>query len=250
MSVTRFGSRFPSRSGDGGSTQALKRAVDVTLVVVTAPLTLPVLLVAMLFVWILDGRPILFRQDRCGLHGRQFVLLKLRTMTIGRVDGITVSGDPRITSCGRILRWLKLDELPQLWNVLTGDMSLVGPRPELPRWVDRYPKEFTIIQAVRPGLTDFASICYRDEASVIQSLVARGVAPSGDAAYGDFILPDKLNLNRRYLERRRLTTDFTVIAATLYAVVSGRVPTRLLTSISGVAPKAWDATEGSPTDAL
>jgi lipopolysaccharide/colanic/teichoic acid biosynthesis glycosyltransferase len=248
MSVTRFGSHFPSRSGDAGGKQPLKRAVDLTLVVVTAPLTLPVLLAAVLCVWIFDGRPVLFRQDRCGLHGRRFALLKLRTMTVGRDDGITVSGDPRITSCGRILRWLKLDELPQLWNVLTGDMSLVGPRPELPRWVDRYPQEFNVIQTVRPGLTDFASICYRDEAGVIQRLVARGVAPSGEAAYSDFILPDKLLLNRRYLERRRLTTDFAVMAATLYAVVSGRVPIRLITSISGVLPQAWDATEGSTTD--
>jgi lipopolysaccharide/colanic/teichoic acid biosynthesis glycosyltransferase len=248
MSVTRFGSRSPSSSADAGGRQALKRAVDLALVVVTAPLTLSVLLVAVVCVWVFDGRPILYKQDRCGLHGRRFVLLKLRTMTVGRGDGITVSGDPRITRCGRILRWLKIDELPQLWNVLTGDMSLVGPRPELPRWVDRYPDEFNKIQTVRPGLTDFASIYYRDEAVVIQRLVARGLAPSGDDAYGDFILPDKLQLNRRYLERRRLTTDFAVMAATLYAVVSGRVPVRLVTSISGAAPRTWDTTEGSATD--
>jgi lipopolysaccharide/colanic/teichoic acid biosynthesis glycosyltransferase len=164
------------------------------------------------------------------------VLLKLRSMTVGEGASVTAAADPRVTRCGAVLRRLKIDELPQLWNVLRGDISLVGPRPELPCWVDRFPAEFRSVQTVPAGLTDFASIYFRDEAEVLQRLVAANPDLSLDGVYADVVLPSKLELERRYVERSGLLVDLAVIAATLSAVLLRRIPVRLMARLGGPPP--------------
>jgi lipopolysaccharide/colanic/teichoic acid biosynthesis glycosyltransferase len=156
------------------------------------------------------GFPVLFTQDRIGRRGKPFRLKKFRTMRPGKKGtSITVSGDSRITRVGRFLRKFKLDELPQLWNVVRGDMSLVGPRPEVPEFVDfRQPVWRTVLQA-RPGITDPASIAYRDE----ETLLARAADPI--AYYRESVLPAKLALNVEYLSKRTVASDFRVILQTI-----------------------------------
>ena len=155
--------------------------------------------------------PAFFRQTRIGRHGRPFELVKLRTMradapSIG--PAITAGADPRITRFGARLRRAKLDELPQLWNVVRGDMSLVGPRPEVPRYVARYCPAARAALRVRPGLTDPASLAFADEAAVL----ARCDDP--ERVYAEEILPWKLALSLAYLERRTVWTDLGIVART------------------------------------
>ncbi|HEY4083322.1 MAG TPA: sugar transferase [Burkholderiaceae bacterium] len=168
-------------------------------------------------VWIrLDSRgPVLFRQERVGRFGRPFMIHKFRTM---RVDNaglqITVGEDARITAAGRFLRASKLDELPQLWDVLRGAMSLVGPRPEVPRYVALYPADLReIVLSVRPGITDLASLEYRDEGAVL----ARAADP--ERAYVDEVMPAKLALSARYVREASMTGDLRLILATVRAIL-------------------------------
>jgi lipopolysaccharide/colanic/teichoic acid biosynthesis glycosyltransferase len=213
-----------------------KRIVDIALVVVSSPLTVPLAVLGAVAVLVRDGRPVFYRQVRCGEGGRRFMLFKLRTMAPGDGAGITSAADPRVTRCGAVLRRLKVDELPQLWNVLRGDMSLVGPRPELPSWVDRFPSDFRRVHSLPAGLTDFASIYFRDEAEVLQRLLAADPAMSLEDAYATVVLPGKLDLNRRYAERSGLITDLAVIVVTLYAVILRRVPVGFMTRLVGAPP--------------
>jgi len=163
--------------------------------------------------------PVFFRQVRVGRGGVPFRIYKFRSM---RVDAealggqLTVDGDTRVTRVGAFLRASKIDELPQLINVLVGDMSLVGPRPEVPRYVALYTPEQRRVLEVRPGITDPASIQYRDESAVL----ARAVDP--ERAYVDEVLPHKLAINLAYLERRSLASDVGVILATLWRLLRRR----------------------------
>src|SRR5262249_17896216 len=155
--------------------------------------------------------PVLFVQERVGRDGRSFGLLKIRTMVAdatARGPGLTMAGDPRVTRVGAWLRRRKLDELPQLVNVVRGDMSLVGPRPELPRYVAGYSARERAVLRVRPGLTDPASLAFVDEAAVL----ARFDDP--ERAYVAVVLPRKLSLSLAYLERRTLRSDLGVLART------------------------------------
>ena len=158
--------------------------------------------------------PALFRQERVGRHGRPFRIHKLRTMRQDAAGpAITVGDDPRITRAGRLLRRTRLDELPQFIDVLRGDMSLVGPRPELPRYVAQYPaalRERAL--SVRPGLTDPASLAFIDEAARL----ARAADPERE--YVEVILPLKLQAAADYAERATLWTDLQVLARTLRAL--------------------------------
>lgn len=160
-----------------------------------------------------------FSQVRVGKDGRDFTLYKFRTMKTREKDGsgITVGGrDPRITRVGYYLRKFKLDELPQLYNVLKGDMSLVGPRPELRRYVDLYtPSQRQVLQ-VPPGITDYASIEYADENEIL------GRAEDPEQEYIRRIMPDKIRLNRQYIEKRSVKEYFKVIFLTLRKIVAGR----------------------------
>lgn len=165
--------------------------------------------------WIkLDSRgPVMFRQERVGRHGRPFRIHKFRTM---RVDApqlgpqITIGDDARITRSGRWLRASKVDELPQLWDVLRGAMSLVGPRPEVPRYVALYPAALReLVLSVRPGITDPASLSFRNESE----LLAKAADPERE--YVEVVMPMKLNLAADYVRNASLLGDIRLILATL-----------------------------------
>jgi FlaA1/EpsC-like NDP-sugar epimerase/lipopolysaccharide/colanic/teichoic acid biosynthesis glycosyltransferase len=163
-----------------------------------------------------DGGPVLFRQVRVGRHGRPFWILKFRTMTAGadrRGPAVTRRGDPRVTRIGGVLRNWKLDELPQLVNVLRGDMSLVGPRPELRRYVRQFADDFRDIHSVRPGLTDLASISYRHEADWLAG------CSDPEAAYVRQVLPDKIRLAKLYVRRASLGYDLWLVLCTLLVLL-------------------------------
>jgi lipopolysaccharide/colanic/teichoic acid biosynthesis glycosyltransferase len=173
-------------------------------------------IIAVLIKWDSDG-PVFFRQSRIGRHFRPFFIYKFRTMlsdapAIGPL--LTVGDDPRITRVGRWLRRTKLDELPQVINILTGDMSFVGPRPEVERYVRLFRTEYAEILQVRPGITDLASLKYRAEST----LLAR--SPKPEEEYVTRILPDKLRLGQQYVRELSLGRDVMLIARTLAAVVS------------------------------
>lgn len=170
----------------------------------------PALLAIALAVRWWDGRPVFFRQERIGRGGRPFRLWKFRTMS-NRNEGtaITASGDPRVTRLGRWLRAYKLDELPQLWNVARGDMSLIGPRPEVPCYVDAASPVWQAVHRVRPGVTDLATLVYRDEERILAAFT------DPERGYREAVLPAKLKLNLEYLERRSALTDLKLLALTV-----------------------------------
>ncbi|MEO6057656.1 MAG: sugar transferase [Gemmatimonadales bacterium] len=192
-----------------------KRVLDVGLAGLGILMLSPLLAAVALAVVADSPGPVLFRQVRVGRRFRRFRILKFRTMVAdadARGGVLTLAGDPRITRAGRLLRRLKLDELPQLFNVVAGDMSLVGPRPEVPEYVERFRAEFAEVLAIRPGLTDLASLKYRDEAAVLAT------AADPDAEYVRVILPDKLRLAREYAGRASLRLDLSIILRTIGAV--------------------------------
>ena len=157
-----------------------------------------------------------YRQKRVGKGGREFTLYKFRSMRTGsdRKGLLTVGGkDPRITKTGAFIRKYKLDELPQLFNVLKGDMSLVGPRPEVSRYVAFYSPEQRKVLTVRPGITDYASIEYIDENEIL------GRAEDADKAYVEQIMPDKIRRNMKYIENRSVKEYFKVIFLTLQKLI-------------------------------
>ena len=191
----------------------------------------PVLLLAIASVRIGSPGPALFRQTRVGRDGRPFSLFKLRTMTAESSGSrLTARGDPRITPLGRLLRKSKLDELPELWNILCGDMSFVGPRPEVPHYVDLSNPLWRAVLRVRPGLTDPITLRLRNE----EQLLA-GVPGDHEAFYVNVLLPFKLRGSLAYLARRTPWTDVAVLLNTAAAVV---VPGLLLNSTVEDAPSA------------
>jgi lipopolysaccharide/colanic/teichoic acid biosynthesis glycosyltransferase len=198
-----------------------KRAFDLFWSILGLTVLSPLLALIAILVKVEDGGPIFFRQVRIGLGGRPFRIWKFRTMVVdaerqGR--SITVGQDSRITPIGRRLRDTKLDEIPQLVNVLVGEMSLVGPRPEVPRYVEIYTEAQRAILALRPGITDLASIKYRSESD----LLARAVNP--EETYVNLLLPDKIRINLAYASRAGLWSDFLVILATLGLFPAERIP--------------------------
>jgi lipopolysaccharide/colanic/teichoic acid biosynthesis glycosyltransferase len=165
-----------------------------------------------------DGRPVLFRQTRLGKDGRPFQILKFRSMRSGlRGVRITASTDERITRVGGVLRRYKLDELPQLWNVARGDMSLVGPRPEVPDFVDMSVPIWRRVLSVKPGITDVTTLAYRHE----EELLA-GVADP-EKHYREVILPAKLDLNAQYIRKRSVLLDIRVLLLTALFSISPRM---------------------------
>jgi lipopolysaccharide/colanic/teichoic acid biosynthesis glycosyltransferase len=212
-----------------------KRVFDVLLSSIGLVCLMPLLLLIALCVKLDSAGPVMFRQERVGLVGKTFRIHKFRTMrhvpnvsTSERAADagnaasgqwppglqITVGADQRITRVGRFLRASKLDELPQLLDVWLGDMSLVGPRPEVPRYVAHYPAQLREkVLSVRPGITDIASIEYRDEASVL----ARATDP--EHAYIHEVLPHKLALAAQYVDEASLWLDLRLMARTVWAIV-------------------------------
>lgn len=200
----------------------MKRLLDLVATALGLLVLAPLFLAAAIAIRLDSRGPVFYRQERVGLHGRRFRIHKFRTMLADAGEGpqLTVGEDRRVTRVGAALRRYKLDELPQLIDVVRGDMSLVGPRPEVPRYVARYsPRDRDIVLSVRPGITDFASIRYRDESEVLARY------PDPEAAYVHRILPRKLRYYRFYVRRRSNWLDLRLIAMTLCALV-GREPRR------------------------
>ncbi|GAA0498422.1 sugar transferase [Paractinoplanes deccanensis] len=162
-----------------------------------------------------DGGPLLYRGERIGRHGKPFAMLKFRSMVLDaeRLGGpSTADDDPRLTATGRMLRRWKIDELPQFVNVLTGEMSLVGPRPQVASDVRRYTERERRLLSVKPGITDWASIAFRDEGAILAG------KPDPDAAYDELIRPRKIELGLLYVETRGLVTDLRILLITALAV--------------------------------
>ena len=192
----------------------LKRVFDVAASAAGLVVLSPVLLAVSAALKLLDPGPVFFRQTRAGLGSKPFQILKFRTMRAGGEGAlITTDGDARVTPLGRLLRKTKLDELPQLFNVLRGDMSVVGPRPEVPRYVELFKDDYERILSVRPGITDYASIKYRDEEAVLASY------PDPEEGYVTRVLPDKIAMYRRYIEEVGFATDMRIILATAAKIV-------------------------------
>ena len=171
----------------------------------------PVLVVVAVLIRVkMPGGPVIFRQKRVGRNGRLFTMYKFRTMTVGHGgSSVSVAGESRITPLGAKLRHYKLDELPELWNVLVGDMSFVGPRPDVPGYADMLTGEDREVLKLRPGITGPASLKYRDE----EDLLAKQVDPQ---RYNDeVIFPDKVRINRYYLHHYSFIKDIEMIVCTV-----------------------------------
>ena len=190
-----------------------KRLFDLLGAAVALVLLSPLLLVLALWIKLDSPGPVFFRQERVGRFGRPFRIHKFRTMVADapqRGPALTIGADPRITRCGALMRRTRLDELPQFIDVLQGHMSLVGPRPEVPRYVQHYPPDLRErALAVRPGITDPSSLAFIDEAE----LLARAADPERE--YVEHILPRKLQAAADYAARANLWTDLQVIVRTL-----------------------------------
>lgn len=177
---------------------AARRLLDVTLGATLLAVALPVLVLAAVLVLVADGRPVLYRQWRVGEGGRPFQLLKLRTMRAGDGPGVTASGDPRVTRVGALLRRLSVDELPQLWHVVAGQMTLVGPRPESVQLARRYPAAWRSALDPRPGLTGPTQLCFRESSAI---------PPPGwgvEDWYLQVLLPLRAACDQEYLRRPTL----------------------------------------------
>lgn len=197
----------------------MKRLCDVLVASVLLLLLSPLLLVIALVITWSDGGPVFYRAPRVGLRGQSFRMLKFRTMVqhADRLGGpSTPDGDPRVTPIGRWLRKHKLDELPQLFNVCGGTMSLVGPRPEVQHYVDLYSEEERVILTVRPGLTDWASLWNIDEGALLKG------SPDPEKVYLETIRPVKLQLQLAYVRQRSFGTDLRILLHTAIALARGK----------------------------
>jgi lipopolysaccharide/colanic/teichoic acid biosynthesis glycosyltransferase len=190
----------------------MKRIFDIIGAVFGLVFFLPLFLVVALLIKLDSPGPVFFRQERMGRGFKPFVIHKFRTMAQGPSKTgapLTIGDDPRITRTGRWLRRTKIDELPQLINVLKGEMSFVGPRPELPQYVELFRTDYERILQVRPGVTDMASLKYQDEANVL------GQFSNPEEAYVKRILPDKIRLAEEYVRRASFLFDLGLILKTL-----------------------------------
>jgi lipopolysaccharide/colanic/teichoic acid biosynthesis glycosyltransferase len=188
----------------------LKRSVDIFLSAMLLTASLPFLAFAAILIKLDSPGPVIFRQVRTGRRFRRFQLLKLRTMQADAGGSpYTLGADPRITPAGRWLRKFKLDEVPQLWNVLRGEMSLVGPRPVVPELTAEFPRAYTRLLEVRPGLSDPATLKYCHEAEIL------ALVPEPLRYFKTAVTPDKLRISQAYLERANLWSDLGVMARTV-----------------------------------
>lgn len=192
--------------------KVIKRIFDIIASLCGIVIICPFLIIIALVIKITSKGPILFKQNRVGKDGKLFQILKFRTMVVNAENigkQITVGIDDRITKSGHFLRKYKLDELPQLFNVFIGDMSLVGPRPEVPKYVELYSDNQRQVLMVRPGITDLASIRYRNENELL------GKAENPEELYINTIMPDKLNLNLEYIDKCNFFFDIYIIFTTI-----------------------------------
>jgi lipopolysaccharide/colanic/teichoic acid biosynthesis glycosyltransferase len=194
----------------------LKRAIDVAVSGVALVVLSPLFVVIGLAIILDSGFPVFYFQERVGRGFRRFRISKFRSMKADHSGSkITVGGDSRVTRIGKILRATKMDELPQFWNVVAGDMSLVGPRPEIPDYVEMCRPRYERILTVRPGITDLASVRFRDEERVLAEVA------NPMEHYAREILPRKLDLAEEYVRRHSLTLDASILLRTAVAVFRG-----------------------------
>jgi lipopolysaccharide/colanic/teichoic acid biosynthesis glycosyltransferase len=194
-----------------------KRGFDLFFSAAGLLLLSPLLLLIAVAVKFADGGAVFFRQQRVGQFGRLFFLWKFRSMVMDAEragPSITQSADRRITPIGRILRKTKLDELPQLWNVLHGDMSFVGPRPEVPRYVERYTDEQRQVLNLKPGITDAASLEFRREEELLSSTI------DAESFYVEHCIPKKIELSLAYNRTANLWRDTQVVVKTVLPTLS------------------------------
>lgn len=199
-----------------------KRLFDLVVSAAGLMILSPVLGVLAVLIKLESPGPVFYRGVRVGRYGKPFRIFKLRSMVVDaekRGASSTSGNDMRVTRCGRVIRALKLDELSQLINVLLGDMSLVGPRPEVQKFVDLYTEEEKAILALRPGITDWSSIKFHNEGEII---AASGIADA-DEAYARLIRPEKLRLQLKYAREHNLWTDITILVATMLTILSTRM---------------------------
>lgn len=192
----------------------VKRIFDLTMAILGLILLAPVFVAIAMSIKLDSTGPVFFRGERVGQGGKTFRILKFRTMIPDaprQGSAVTCKGDPRITRIGRVLRRTKLDELPSLVNVLRGEMSLVGPRPEAPEWVERYTSQQRAVLTIKPGVTGPAQIKYRHEESLLSS----------SHLESDYlqIMSDKLNIDLDYLKRRSFCLDITILLKTAAALL-------------------------------
>ena len=197
----------------------MKRISDILFSSLGIIIALPALILISFLVKFGSKGPILYKQIRVGRHNKDFKIWKFRTMFLGSdKKGLLTVGDQdsRVTKTGLFLRKFKLDELPQLFNVLFGEMSLVGPRPEVRKYVDLYSDDDIQVLAVRPGITDYASIHFRNENELLKE------AKNPEEMYINEILPKKLALNKKYVNENRYFKDFTIIIKTIITIFKDR----------------------------
>lgn len=197
----------------------IKRIVDIFFSFFGLMLFSPIFLIISLSIKLHDRGPILYRAPRVGKNGQVFRMYKFRTMVVN-ADKIgpssTSTSDPRITPIGRSLRHYKLDEIPQLINVLKGEMSIVGPRPEVKKFTDLYTNGELAILSVKPGITDWASVWNSNEGEILDG------AKDPDKAYMELIRPEKIRLQLKYVHERNIWIDFWIILITLRKIIIGR----------------------------
>lgn len=196
----------------------VKRMFDLFFSLIGIIITIPILILVSIMVKLTSKGPIIFKQERVGKNKKIFYIYKFRTMTDcddkANDRQVTVINDQRITRIGRILRKYKIDELPQLYNVLKGDMSFVGPRPEVKKYVKFYEEEYDEILKVKPGITDLASIEYIDENTIISKY------SDPEKIYIEEVLPKKLMLNKRYIEEMSIKNDILLILKTIKRIIN------------------------------
>jgi len=193
----------------------MKRLFDILLSFAGILLLQPFFIAVAILIKIDSKGPVFFRQERIGRNFRRFIIYKFRTMVVAAEKNglrITSGGDNRVTKAGRILRKLKIDELPQLINVLKGDMSLVGPRPEVEEYVKLYEEDYMEILKSRPGITDVSSIIFREEEAVLKNQID----PEG--YYKEILLPEKIRLSKEYIDHASFLYDLKLVLNTLHQI--------------------------------
>lgn len=196
------------------------RALDFMIALIAIPILLPLFIFVLFLIKFSSSGPIIYSQERVGLNSRIFHLYKFRSMVINADQigtSVTTGKDHRVTKIGRILRKTKLDELPQLWNVLKGDMSFVGPRPDVPEIVNNYNSEMKKILEVRPGITSNASLHLRNEEDLLS------LAKDPDRAYEEIFIPAKVKFAMEHVNKNHFFFDFGIILQTVWALTGGKI---------------------------
>ncbi len=195
---------------------AFKRLLDVLLSIIGLILFSPLFAVIAFTIYLTSRGPIFYMQERVGKNWQLFRIIKFRTMILDAEKvgpEISTHDDPRITNVGKVLRKFKLDEIPQLINVLKGDMSLIGPRPEVLKYASFYSNDYSAILKIKPGISDYASIRFKDEASLIPAVC------DCESFYIREIMPQKINLYKQYLKEVSFSTDMKILFTTLKALL-------------------------------